>query len=301
MIAAVTGATGTIGQFITNRLLAEGVHVRAWRRPASDISLLPAAVEWLPGSLSDRQSARALVAGADLLIHAALEHVPGRFRGGEGTDPAGFIEANVGGSLNLMREARDAGVGRCVVLSSRAVFGAAPRTGSVADDASLSADTHYGAVKAAMEAFVQSWGLGEGWPVAALRPTGVYGLVNPVERSKWFDLVRNLLTEGKLPAPRAATEVHGDDVADAVWRLLTAPAGAVAGRAFNCSDGVVSTRDVVALVRELTGREGPLPEPGSPPANVMDCAGLHDLGLCFGGEPLLRETLARLIDAVRRA
>ena len=42
--------------------------------------------------------------GADTLVHAALEHVPGRFRGGEGDDLAGYLRANVGGGLALLAD-----------------------------------------------------------------------------------------------------------------------------------------------------------------------------------------------------
>jgi nucleoside-diphosphate-sugar epimerase len=183
-----------------------------------------------------------------------------------------------------------------VVISSRAVFGA--DASPIADDEPGRPDTHYGASKTALEAFVRSWGFADGWPIAALRPTGVYGMVVPAERSKWFGLVANALGGEPVPA-RAGSEVHGRDVAESVWRLLVAEPGAVAGRLFNCSDIIVSTRDIVRLVHRFAKLSGPLPETTPPPVNVMAHEGLERLGVAFGGRPLFEKTIAELVEAVR--
>jgi nucleoside-diphosphate-sugar epimerase len=293
--AAVTGATGYLGRFIVERLLQEGVAVRAWRRPGSDIRGLPSAVEWIDGDLASPDAHSALVDGTDMLVHSALDHVPGRYRRGEGEDLPRYLRTNVGESLALIAAARAAGVRRCVVISSRAVFGT-KESGPMSDDAPVRPDTNYGAAKAALEAFVQCWG-GEGWPVAALRPTGIYGLVVPAERSKWFDLVGRAL-RGEAVAARSGTEVHGRDVAQATWLLLKAEPSAVAGRMFNCSDIVVSTRDIVRLAQRSAGVTGPLPDISPAPTNVMQCTGLKELGVDFGGWPLFEETVADLVTAV---
>ena len=300
MIVAVTGATGYAGRFILPRLLAEGLEIRAWRRPGSDPAGLCEAVRWIDGDLLSPPSLADLVDGADALVHAALDHIPGKYRGGEGSDLGRFITANVGGSLALLERARRSGVKRCVFLSSRAVFGARPRPSPIADDEALTPDTHYGAAKASLEAFVQSWGRGEGWAVAALRPTGIYGVIEPARRSKWFELVAAAAAGRAVEPGRAASEVHGRDVAEAVWLLLSAAPERVAGRSFNTSDIVVSPRDIMQVVQSVTGRTGPLPSEPPPAGNIMSCAGLESLGMRFGGRALFEETVAELVEAVRR-
>lgn len=296
MTVAVTGATGTVGRFIVKRLIDAGMRVRAWRRPSSDLRGLSEEIEWIDGDLASPDAAAALVEGADMLVHAALDHLPGRYRGGEGDDLAANLRTNVGGSLALLATARKAGVKRAVVFSSRAVFGASV-PGPIADDAPVAPDTHYGASKAALEAFVKSFAR-EGWPIAALRPTGIYGLVAPAERSKWFALVKRAL-RGEPVEARSGTEVHGDDVAESAWRLLTADAEKVAGRAFNCSDIVVSTRDIVAEVQRIAGVVGPLPAESPAPGGVMRSDALKVLGVAFGGRARFEKTIVELVEAVR--
>lgn len=287
MRVALTGASGYLGQFIARDLLRRGCRVQAWR----GASPLPQGVTGVPGRLGEPGAAQAVCAGADLLIHAALAHNPGRFRGGEGDDAEGFVRANLKGSLELLRVAREAGVARAVVLSSRAVFDGLDRD-FVDDDAPVRPTTLYGAVKTALEAFVSTLGLGEGWHVAALRPTGVYGVRQPMHASKWHELIAEA-RHGRLPTTdRATTEVHGADVADAVWRL--AVDDRASGRIFNCSDVTVTRREILGLA----GLTAPLPR-ATPPSRVMTCQGLHALGWRPGGRPLLRETLRELAAGER--
>lgn len=297
MIVAVTGATGYVGRFIVKKLIAEGMTVRAWRRPSSDLRGLPVEeIEWIEGDLASPDAAAALVDGADMLVHAALDHAAGRYRRGEGDDLAANLRTNVGGGLALLAMARDAGVKRAVILSSRAVFGA-EAVGPLSDDAPVSPDTHYGAAKAALEAFARSFAR-EGWPVAALRATGIYGVVAPVEKSKWFSLAQRAL-KGEAIEARAGTEVHGDDAAEAIWRLLTSEPETVAGRAFNCSDIVISTRDIVGAVQKIAGVGGPLPAESPTPAGQMRSDALKALGVRFGGWQKFEATVGELVEAAR--
>jgi len=294
---AVTGATGYVGRFIVKRLIEEGAAVRAWRRGSSDLRGLPESVEWIEGDLSSPESATPLLDGADALVHAALDHAPGRYRDGEGDDAARFLKLNVDGSLALLAAAQRSGVGRVVVLSSRAVFGRAVG-GPISDYTPVSPDTHYGTAKVALERLVRDKGT-PGWPIAALRPTGVYGIVEPVERSKWFSLVKDVIGGRAVPA-RAGTEVHGDDVAGAMWLLLTAPWGQVAGRFFNCSDILVSNREIARLVQTCAGISGSLPDEGTPPLGIMLSDALKALGMKFGGRKLFERTITDLVAEVSR-
>src|SRR5262249_6844961 len=113
--------------------------------------------------------------------------------------------------------------------------------------------SHYGAHKAALEAFVHNYGLGQGWPICALRPTGIYGLARPPQNSRWVDLVGQVLRGEPVATARGGKEVHAADVARAVEVLLNANAKAVAGQSFNCYDLYVAEEHVARLAKERTG------------------------------------------------
>jgi nucleoside-diphosphate-sugar epimerase len=301
MRVAITGGTGYVGRYIIDALVAGGHDVRVLVRNKDKPLGLPKAVEVVSGGLDPDADFRHLVDGANALVHAAYQHVAGRYRGGEGDDLAGFMRVNVGGSLALLAAAQRAGVERCVVFSSRAVYGRRPPGTRLTEDMGIAPDTHYGAAKAALEAFAASFARQDGWCVCALRPTGVYGLASPPGRSKWLGLVRSLLDGEDNVEARAGTEVHGADVARAAILLLQAPAGSVAGRAFNCSDLVVTTRDIAGHVARLAGRDVPLPPASDAGAlNIMTCEGLTALGLTFSGQALLEKTIGDLIALARK-
>lgn len=301
MKVAVTGATGLVGRFVVERLLAEGAAVRVLIRGAGVAGL--AVDDAVPGDITHPPAVARLVAGMDAVVHCAYQHAPGRYRGGEADDRFGYWRANLLAGVELMERARLAAVARLVLLSSRAVFGRrSPNPAGVDDDSLPLPDTHYGAMKLALESHAAAFSAADGVCCASLRPTGVYGIAEPVERSKWFDLARLVraprVRAAHLPAFRRGTEVHGRDVADAVWRLLNAPPERVRGRAFNCSDIVVDTRDVVAGLAARAGVRLALPPPaGNVLVHPMRTPRLAALGWRPGGERLFAQTLDALSAA----
>ena len=304
MRVALTGATGIVGGFVVRRLLREGVAVRALLRDSGSAAApLPPPVETVIGAMADGAALARLTDGADAVVHCAYDHLPGRYRGGEGSggdERLRFWQANLLGGVQLLDCARAAGARRCVVLSSRAVFGSRSGGDWVDDEPRPLPDTHYGALKLSLEAHAAAFSDADGLCCASLRPTGVYGLVVPAERSKWFGVARALLRGESLPPARLATEVHGADVADAVWRLLTAPAQRVAARAFNCSDLALDSRRVMAGLARRLGVSAALPPPADNPLRqAMRCDALHALGWRPGGAERFEATLDRLAEAAR--
>jgi nucleoside-diphosphate-sugar epimerase len=294
MLIAVTGATGFLGRYIVNDLLATGHACRCWYRSASNrAGFADGACEWLEGGLDNLPSAEALVAGADAVVHSALHHPGGGFRGGEG-DLGEFVQTNITGTIQLIEAARRAGVPRFIFISTCAVHEVILDDRPLDEAHPLWATSHYGAHKAAIEKFVHSYGLGAGYDICALRPTGIYGLATPPERSKWFDLVRRVAAGEPIATNRGGKEVHAADVARAVRILLTADG--IAGQAYNCYDRYIAEQDVAEIAKRLTGSKSAIAEMKKTPKHQIETGKLKALGMTFGGAPLLESTIIQMID-----
>ncbi|HEX4132041.1 MAG TPA: NAD(P)-dependent oxidoreductase [Pirellulales bacterium] len=297
MRVAVTGGTGFIGRYILRRLAADGHMCRAWyRSDASREGLddVGANVEWVRGELGDHDSAHRLVEKCDAVIHAALFHPGGGFRGNEG-NLLDFAERNVMGTLELIEAARAADVPRFVFISTCAVHERILPDRPLDESHPTTPLSHYGAYKAAVEQFVHSYGWGEKYEICALRPTGVYGQAHPASDSKWFELVRDVVGGNDVTCDRGGKEVHAADVAKAAVLLLGAPN--IAGGAFNCYDRYISEYEVATLAKQLSGSASKLGGKQTSPKNQIVTDKLRALGMTFGGEALLERTVEELVAA----
>jgi nucleoside-diphosphate-sugar epimerase len=301
MQIAITGATGFIGRYLVRHLAQAGHRLRCWYRPNSDRSDLKdvaGAVEWQPGNLVDREAPAALVRGVDAVVHAALQwQRHGSFRASGQDDLEDFLRPNFLGSIRLFQAAKAAGVPRFVFISTCAVHEIILGDRPLDETHPLWPTSHYGAHKAALEKFVHSFGLGEGWPICALRPTGVYGLAHPPSKSRWYDLVGQVLRGEAIHTARGGKEVHAADVAKAVEILLHADAKAITGQAFNCYDRYIAEQDVARIAKDMTGGSSAIDDLNKGPKNQIVTDKIRALGMSFGGEPLLRQTVAELVQA----
>ncbi len=297
---AITGATGFLGRYLVRHFAGGESPIRAWYRAASDRSGIDLGVsgEWVPGDLTEPESVATLVDGCRAVVHAALFHPGGGFRGGEG-ELVPFVEANVIGTLRLVEAARAAGVERFVFVSTCAVHEQILDDRPLDESHPLWPRSHYGAHKAAIEKFVHSFGLGEGYPIASLRPTGIYGVASPPAASKWYDLVAAVVRGEPVTCRRGGKEVHAADVARGCDLLLKSPAEAIAGQAFNCYDRYISEWDVAHLAAQLSDGKGPIEGHQTSPRHQISTAKLKTLGMAFGGSTLFEQTIAELVQAAK--
>lgn len=303
----VSGGTGFVGRFIVEGLLEAGHAVTVMGRTPPAEGFFPAPIRFVQGMLDPDRDQSAVFAGIENFVHTAFDHVPGKYRGGEGGDASGFRHRNVEGSIALFEAAREAGVRRAVFLSSRAIYGSQEPGAVLTEETMPRPDTLYGQVKLAAEKHLGRM-IAEGWTGASLRITGVYGPAGPGRDHKWSGPIRDYLA-GKPIEPRAGTEVHGNDVARAVSLILTVDQnrlrqnrpGQTGNPAFNVSDIVVDRRDLLAIVKDVTGYGHPLPRKAeAAELNVMATDKLRALGWRPGGAVLFRETVRALASEIRR-
>jgi nucleoside-diphosphate-sugar epimerase len=297
MRVAVTGATGFLGRYIVRDLAGEGHTCRCWYRPESDRGGFDGVedwVEWIAGDLADADSMDQLVSGADAVVHAALYRPGTGFRGAEG-DLSTFVERNVLGTVKLIEAARAADAGRFIFISTCAVHERILDDRQLDEAHPLWPTSHYGAHKAAIEKFIHSYGLGSRYDICALRPTGIYGPARPVTESKWYDLVHAVKRGKRVSRAHGGKEVHAADVAKAV-RILLAADG-IAGEAYNCYDMYVADQEVAAIAKEITGSGSTIEMLNKGPKHQIDTSKLRNLGMEFGGRPLLEQTIREMLDA----
>lgn len=293
MHVSLTGATGFLGRYVVDSLLAAGHSLRCAYREGSDRSQFPTTgIEWVEAELGDRPAAERLVAGTDALVHSALWHPGGGFIGGE-EDVVAFAERNVIGSLQLFEAARLAGVQRVVFVSTCAVHDVILNDRPLDETHPLWPRSHYGAHKAALEAFVSSFALGHGLSICAIRPTGIYGIAKPPENSKWFDLIRRVAGGETVECRGGGKEVHVADVAAAIGTLLTA--SGVDGHSYACYDRYISQYEVATIAKELSGSGATIHGEASAPKHEIETTRIRQLGVSFGGTARLRSTIEQLL------
>lgn len=295
MKISLTGATGFLGRYVIDSLHAAGHSLRCSHRAGSDLSGFPETnLEWVEAELGDRQAAGSLVNGTDALVHAALWRPGDGFRGSEG-DVVEFAQRNVIGSLQLFDAARRAGLRRVVFVSTCAVHEEILDDRPLDETHPLWPRSHYGAHKAALEAFVSSYARGDSLSICAIRPTGIYGLARRAADSKWYDLVRRVAAGETVRCQGGGKEVHAADVAGAIKILLAADD--VDGKSFACYDRYISQFEVAITAKEISGSDAKIEGGAKTPKHQIDTARIRSLGVTFGGTDRLRATIEQLLNA----
>jgi dihydroflavonol-4-reductase len=250
-LCLVTGATGFVGSAVARVLLKTGHPVRVLVRPTSDRRNLEGlAVELVQGSLENRDSLAAAVAGCRYVFHVAADYrlwVP---------DPASMFRANVTGTRDLMLAASAAGVERIVYTSSVATLGIV--SGGVADEetASYAGDMigPYKRSKFEAEAAVTGLVVDRGLPAVIVNPSTPVGPgdIKPTPTGR-------LIVEaarGRMPGfvDTGLNIAHVDDIA--AGHLLAAESGRI-GRRYILGGENLSLEEILAEIARLTGRRPP--------------------------------------------
>lgn len=114
----LTGATGFVGGHVARAYASEGASLRLLTRATSRLdSLAGLDAETVVGDLREPEKLRSALSGCDALVHVAADYRLWV------RDPAQMYAANVDGTRELLRIAREAGVERVVYTSSVATMG----------------------------------------------------------------------------------------------------------------------------------------------------------------------------------
>ena len=256
----VTGAAGFIGSNLVDGLLSAGHELRALDNFATghraNLAHVAADIDIVEGDLRSYERVSWAVRGCEAVFHeGAMPSVPRSVQ-----DPLTSSEINIGGTLNVLLAARDAGVRRVVSASSSSVYGDAPGFPRVETQAT-SPLAPYAVSKLAAEQYCRVAHLVYGLETVCLRYFNVFGRrQDPF--SQYSAVIPKFITAmqaGLAPTiygdgTQSRDFTHVDDVVAANMLALEAPTAA--GRIYNIACGrQVSLNELVAQLNDILGTQ----------------------------------------------
>ena len=254
-LVSISGGAGFLGLHLARRVLADGGTVRTLDVAPLDDGELERGVEEVRGDIRSEQDVRALVDGADVLVHAAAA-LPIQ------SSRAAIRSVNVEGTANVLAGALSAGVRRVILISSTAVYGVPERHPIVEDDPLVGVGW-YGESKIEAERLAGEFGR-RGLDVVIIRPKTFIG----PERLGVFEILFDWIRDGRrIPILGDGGNLYQllavEDLVDAVARSFTAPVG---GLAVNIGAGAFGTvrDDLQALIDHAGSGSRLFPVPVAP-------------------------------------
>ncbi|ART78830.1 UDP-glucose 4-epimerase family protein [Oceanisphaera avium] len=255
----LTGATGFVGNALQQRLFVDEVYdlTIAVRRASTTPSA--GSVVQVP-ALGVETNWKSALQDVDFVIHAAARAHAIKDKAAE--PAAEYRQVNVDGTLNLARQAADAGVKRFVFISSIGVNGNISSKPFMTDDEANPAEMY---AQSKWEAEQGLWKIHEetGMALVIIRPPLVYG---PDAPGNFGSLVRWI--EKGLPLPLGAIHnkrslVALDNLVDLIITCIDHPAAA--NQVFLAGDGEdISTSELLRGVAKAMGKPARLiPVPAS--------------------------------------
>ena len=164
----VTGATGFVGSFLTERLVAAGHQVTCLVRKKSNLRwIADLDVACYYGSLQDKNSLIRGLEGIEMVYHVAGVT--------KAMNKAAYFEGNVDGTRHLIEAAlnfKDK-IKRFILVSSQTAVGSSPTIIPIDESHTARPLTDYGRSKRAAEEYALS--VRDQLPLTIVRPPAVYG------------------------------------------------------------------------------------------------------------------------------
>jgi UDP-glucose 4-epimerase len=180
---AVLGGSGFIGSAAVDRLLLDGHQLSVLARSGSlpHRTFAPSeALRWVEGDFHDDQALRAVLRGAELVLHLVTSTDPKR----SNEDPCHDVQSNLLGSLRLLETMRASGVRRIVFVSSGGTVYGRPQYLPIDEVHPTEPQVAYGITKLAIEKFLLMYQQLHQIEPVILRVSNPYGERQPVHKAQ---------------------------------------------------------------------------------------------------------------------
>lgn len=258
MICLVLGGNGFIGSHLVDRLLAEDHSVRVFDKyPERYRKPLPE-VDYRFGDFGNRGLLAEALQGIDIVFHLISTSLPKT----SNDDPAYDVQSNVIETLFLLEKCLEFGIKKVVYISSGGTVYGRPLSLPVLEDAPHEPECSYGITKLTIEKYLALYRQLHGLEYVVVRPSNPYGSrQNPHGIQGAIPVFLGKVANGEPVEIWGDGEVvrdylYIDDLVDGICRAAFT---ASPERVFNIGSGEgVSLNRLVAIIREVTGREVPV-------------------------------------------
>src|SRR3989344_11528 len=263
----VTGGAGFIGSHVTRLLIEAGHSVTVLDNfESGHKNVLAKEEKLIVGGINDPQKCAEALKGVDAVIHmAGLIVVPESVK-----DPLKYCNNNVIGTVNLLESMRKVGVKKIIFSSSACVYGT-PDKLPIKEDAAIHPDNPYGASKASIETFLQTYNAVFGFDAIILRYFNPYGPGeehNP-ETHAIPNFVKATLVKKPIPLYWKGQQIRDfiyiDDLAQAHIDVLPLSGYQI----FNIgTEKGIKVKDVINEIFKIVGYKVPINNLGKRPGDV---------------------------------
>lgn len=263
----VTGGAGFIGSHITKLLIDDSHEVVILDNLSkSHKKLVDPRAKLIVGDITDPKKTSESLQGIDTVIHlAGLIVVPESVK-----HPELYAQTNVLGSVNLLDCMQKKNVKKIIFSSSACVYGE-PKNLPITENEPLHPDNPYGASKASIEAFLQSYHAVFNFGVTILRYFNPYGpgeLHNP-ETHAIPNFIKATLAKKPIPLYWKGEQVRDFIYIEDLARAHTDVLNLDGFNIFNIgTETGVKVKNVVNQIFKLVGYEVPINDLGKREGDV---------------------------------
>lgn len=254
----VTGSEGFIGSHLVEKLIEQGIDVKAFVLYNSFdsrgwLDTLPhptkGNIETVYGDIRDYQSVLKAMKGCDAVLHlAALIAIPYSYKA-----PTSYVDVNVKGTLNVMQAAHDLGIKKIVHTSTSEVYGSAQFV-PITEEHPLVGQSPYSASKIGADQIALSFYLSFGTPIITARPFNTYG---PRQSTRAvIPTIISQLTQNTGPIKLGSLHTTRDfnyctDTVNGIISILNSNA---LGEVINIGSGYeISVNDLYIMISDILG------------------------------------------------